>query len=1164
MSEQLIDVIEGAKGKGGGSARAAVEAPNTLSSRAIVRVVEVLSEGEIVGLENGAKDVFINDTPLMNADNSENFARTSFDSRVGLPDQAPMAGFSAAEAEFTIGTVVTTAAPWTRTSTSATVDAVYVTIALPQGLMSQNTTNGDTNGTEVSFELFTKLTSSGSWVSQGTRTISGKTTTATEKQYRIERPGSYASGGTGAALGTWDVRVVRTTPDSAVSSLRNQIAVSRITEVQDVNLPYNNTAVVGVAIDAESVGNQIPRRSYLVKGVKVKVPSNYNPVTRAYSGLWNGTFQTAWTDNPAWVLYDLITHPRYGLGEFIAETDVDKFSFYDAAVYADQLVPDGKGGQEPRFTFNSVVQSRDHAFRLLSAVAGSMRANLIYANGQVKVIQDRPEDPVKLVSKANVIDGLFDYRSSGLMERHTAFNVTFNDKADRYLQRTVTVDTSNITAIASSFATMLQQAEDRYGYNSTDIAAFGATTEGQAIRQALWSLDTEINQTEIVQFKMSFNGFDLFPGDIVELFDEDYAASRGAGRVISVTGTTVVLDREITLTVGSKIDVLLADGITIERRNIVETAGTTSTVTVDSAFSQTVLAGADFIATLAVAPRQFRVIGLKQDDESTVSVEAVYHDPNKFSRVEQNINVPAAVFSAAPVLMCSAPQTLSFREVQVNDSTDGLNGIRRSLLLSWVAPVQGVPTNYAIRYRVNKGEWTLTSTTGCMFEIAPAYGGEYEVDISAVAISGSYSPSLTGAYTIQTTGGGASPLNAPTTLQLIGGGTAFSGVDLNVEFTNPASNATVLTATLRDFEVRFIETSGSTTVRTVYVPAVAAGQKQTVSYTYAMNTADGGPRRSVQVQVRCRDASNNLSNPATVTFTNAAPAVPSNIAVTGGLASTKISMTLPTDPDFKGIIVWRGTTSGFTTSANPNSTTPNGGYIYDGSDSFIADNALTDNTTYYYKVAAYDVFAKNLAGTGLNVSGQFSATTAAGAGIARGATLPGSGAEGDLFFLTTDDKLYRYTGSAWTAAVATTDLSGTIGAAQIAAGAIDATKFANGIEPVEIVATLPSTGNFAGRIAFLTTDNKLYRYTGSAWTAAIAAADITGQVTDAQVAAVAAAKVTGQVVSTQIADTAITATKIAAGAVTNAKISANAIGESQLIAGAVTAAKLSINRHMIY
>ena len=957
--------ILGAK-KGGGGGRAAQEAPNTLRSAAIVRIVEVVSEGEIVGICGGASGIYINDTPLISSDGTENFPRAAWDYRVGLPNQDYMPGYSNVESEIVVNSAVLQGAPITRTLTDAQADAAKVTIQLPNGLYSQNTTTGDLNGTSVQFNIETKLTASGSWGAAQSFTIDGKTTSPYERQYRIGRP---------AGTGTWDVRVTRLTANPTSSALRNQTTFARLTEIREIKdetTEYNNTAVIGLAVDAETVGGSVPTRSFLIKGIKMQIPSNYNPVTRVYTGIWSGTFQTAWCDNPAWVLYDLLTNDRYGLGEFVQPAQVDKFSFYDASVYNDELLPytkNGQAGSAPRYTFNAVINQREDAYRLLQMVAGSMRASLTYFNGLISLMQDRPTAPVKLITKANVVDGMFNYKSSGLFERHTAYNITYNDKYDRYLQRVSTVDASTTTG---SIHSALLAAEAKYGYNPMDIAAYGADDEPQAIRHGRWALDTEINQTELATWKMSLNGFDLMPGDVVKVYDEDYTAETGGGRIVSVTGTTVVIDRNVVLTAGSKISVLLADGDTIEERNILQTSGTVSTFTITAVFSQSVLPGADYIVTTVAQARQFKIIALRQEELNFVNIEAAFHDPNKYARVELNVDVPSTPFVNVARTVTSEPLNLSFRESAVNVD----NTIKRSLLISWTAPALGAAAYYSIQWRVNTGTWeTISDHAALSYELVNIQAGTYEVKVYAHTTFGNQSEPAVGSYTILTANGGVSTLNPVTTLvEYSSGGTTFNGPDLFVKWTNPTSNASVTTATLRDFEVKVL-TTADVLLRQEYVQGVAPGSLGSYSYTYEKNMQDTNnvPNRSVKISVKCRDTRGDLSTATTVAFSNPAPASVGGLSVNGGYANTVLKWTAVTDPDLMGYLVWGSTTNGFTTSAAT--------LLNDQGDNYFVHSGLTDSTTWYYKVAAYDAFGKNANGTGMNVSVQVSGATSSGVNV---------------------------------------------------------------------------------------------------------------------------------------------------------------------------------------
>lgn len=605
MTLIINDYIDGEGGKSGGGG--ATEAPNTLSSTTVVRILELISEGEIGGLYHGdGRSIFINGTPLQNPDLSYNFDNAAWDVRVGLPSQPYMPGFPSASAQVGVATNVLYGAPVTKTVTSSAVDSVKVAVALPDGLVNQNMDNGDLNGTSVTFAIDRKPTSSGTWEQYSQVTITGKTTTSYLAQYYMPRPA-------GAEV-SWDVRVRRITADSSSANLRNATRFEFLIETNEIKLEYENSAYVGIAIDARSAGNSVPSRSYLVKGIKCLIPSNYDPLTGVYTGQWLGGFNSATTDNPAWILYDLLTNARYGMGRYgITADQVDKFSFYDAGVYCDGLVDNGAGGTERRFTFNTVIQAATDAYQLLQNVAGMMNATLVYVNGLISLNQDRPATPVKLVTKANVIDGRFHYKSSPLPARVTSVNVTWNDASDnKFLPRVSTVE--DAAGIA------------RYGFNAQNIAAYGATTEGQAIRAGRWWLYTNLIQLEIVTFKMGMNGFDLALGNVFKLYDEDYTNQTGAGRIVSSTNNTVTLDRPVVITSGTnKIDLVSPDGITIQTRTIATAAGTHSTLTVTTNWTVNPDKYADYIITSTVAPREFRITSLKQDDNNAnyVDIEAV-------------------------------------------------------------------------------------------------------------------------------------------------------------------------------------------------------------------------------------------------------------------------------------------------------------------------------------------------------------------------------------------------------------------------------------------------------------------------------------------------------------------------------------------------------------
>ena len=928
----------GGKGGGGGSSRAAQEADNNLRASAIVKVVEVVAEGQIEGICGGAQGIYINDTPLQNSDGSWNFTSVQWDYRVGLPSQDYMPGFSSVESETSVASPVTIAANnIVRTVSDIAIDAARVTIQLPNGLYDQNTTNGDINGSSLNFRIDYKLTSSGTWTTGGTYTISGKTTSPYEVQYLINRP---------AGTGLWDIRVVRLTADSNRASLKNDMRWERKTDLQYIKLAYNDTAVVGIAVDAASVGNSIPSRAYLIKGLRIQVPSNYNPVTRVYTGGWNGTFITAWTDNPAWCLYDTLVNSRYGMGQWISASDIEKYSFYDAGVYSDELVNDGKGGTEPRFAFNARIAAQEPYWKIAQMIAGCMRANLLYINDKFMVVQDRPMSPVKTITNENVKDGKFIRKGSARSERHTAFNVTWNNRADRHLQVVSTVeDTAGIA---------------RYGYYPIDIAAFGATTEGQAIRAGRWAMYTELNQVHQLTFEMTFDGFDLLPGDVIKVMDKDWANVTQGGRVTSaVTSTTVNLSTPVTLSAGSTISVNMPDGSGIQSRNITQTSGTLSTITIGSAFSMTLPVDTVYVIETVIAAKQFKIINIKQTDVNSISLECVEHDPNKYAWVETGVLAPSPIFSNAVNVVVKPPTNLVFKEESYIDAA-GLS--QRQVRASWTPPSQTIK-GYRVYHVMNGSNANSTFVDTPSILIDAKVDGLVELSIYSVGFNGNESGMpLTGNYYVDSTKSAGSILGTFNAVQSfwVTGTTSltWNQDDLSVSWIDNVANTTPTNG----YKVQVLDVN-NTLLREVIVDKPLYIYSLTDNYNDAIShaTTNGQPARaSVQIKVWPRDASLRFGPAATKTFTNPPPAAPTSVVATGSFMAATVTYVPPADLDVRGALIWRGTTVGFTpSSAN---------LVYEGTSNQFSETGLANSTTYYYKIALYDAFSRDLAGAGLNVA----------------------------------------------------------------------------------------------------------------------------------------------------------------------------------------------------
>ena len=655
--------IEGRKGGKGGAPPPGVppqEAPNTLTSIATARVIDVISEGEIVGLVDGAKSIFLDSTPLQDQSGDYNFQGFSYEERFGLPDQDHISGYAQTESEIAVGVEVTNPTPVTRTVTDPDLDAVRVKIRIP-ALQKTDSTTGDTQPTSVSFDISVKPFG-GVYSTAVNGTISGKTTSPYERSYRIEMP----SGGA-----PWDVRVTRITADSTTSTLINATFWSSYTEVIDAKLTYPDTAMVAVSVDAEQFGTTVPQRAYEIKGLKVQIPSNYFPGDPPqYVGIWDGTFKTEWSDNPAWVLYDLVTNNRYGLGDVVDPTQVDKWGLYTISQYCDEMVDDGFGGTERRFTFNGVINAREEAYNVVNAIASAFRGMVYWSSGAVYAAQDSPADPVKLVSPANALGGDFNYMGSALKARHTVALVSWNDPADAYKATIAVVENADEIA--------------KLGWRQIDVVAFGCTSKGQATRFGRWILDSERVETETVTYRAALDHADVRPGDIIALADPAYAGVRFGGRAASATTTQITLDGAVTLESGETytLSVVLPDG-TLEDQPVTTGPGSVSVLDLAAALSDTPLVGAMWVLTASnVEPRKFRVLAVREVEKNIFEVTALFHDPTKFDRVEQNLILEEPDYSALPTGPLGTPSDLTTTEYLYQAGP----AVKSAVTFSWTAP----------------------------------------------------------------------------------------------------------------------------------------------------------------------------------------------------------------------------------------------------------------------------------------------------------------------------------------------------------------------------------------------------------------------------------------------------------------------------------------------
>jgi predicted phage tail protein len=701
---KIIGSGGGGKGGGGGSQRVAVEEKDSLQSKAFAQVLDLLCEGEIGGLVDGLKSIYFDGTPVENTNGTLNFKGLDIKTRVGTQDQEYIPGYSATQNEVQVGVEVRREDPnigITRTVTNESVDAVRVRISIPQ-FTEQDMSTGDIRGSEVTYKI--QLQSNGTGYNDvSTETVIGKSTSKYERSTRVELTGEPP----------WDIRVIRETKNSTQSAVQNRIFWESYTEIVDGKLSYPNSALVAISIDASQFSS-IPTRGYEVKLLKIKIPSNATvreDGSLEYSGTWDGEFQIAWSSNPAWVLYDILTAKRYGLGNFINEDLVDKWALYTCGKYCDELVDDGDGGLEPRFSCNLYIQSRQEAYQVIQDIASIFRGMTYWASGTITVVQDSPADAEMLFTPANVVDGLFNYSGSSAKSRHTVAIVAWNDPEDFYKQKAEYVEDQDGIA--------------RYGILEAQVTAFGCTSRGQANRVGRWLLYSEQYQTEIVNFRTGLEGGICRPGQVIKVADPVRAGARRGGRIVSATTTTVRVDQVLTIDAfNHKLSVVLPDG-TVEERQILSVNG--KDLEVATAFSAAPNNGSIWmISSSSIEAQVFRVVSASEADDGTYQVTALAHNPDKYDAIENGLQLEPrsiSILSSIP----DSPVNLKLTETLYAVDAD----VRVKLTVSWNS-VTGA-SSYGGQYQREGGNIIkFAETTTNEIEILNVEPGVYTATIFAI------------------------------------------------------------------------------------------------------------------------------------------------------------------------------------------------------------------------------------------------------------------------------------------------------------------------------------------------------------------------------------------------------------------------------------------------
>ncbi|EEX8526694.1 host specificity protein J [Escherichia coli] len=694
-------------GKGSSKGHTPREAKDNLKSTQLLSVIDAISEGPIEGPVDGLKSVLLNSTPVLDSEGNTNISGVTVVFRAGEQEQTPPEGFESSGSETVLGTEVKYDTPITRTITSANIDRLRFTFGV-QALV-ETTSKGDRNPSEV--RLLVQIQRNGGWVTEKDITIKGKTTSQYLASVVVDnlppRP--------------FNIRMRRMTPDSTTDQLQNKTLWSSYTEIIDVKQCYPNTALVGVQVDLEQFGSQQVSRNYHLRGRILQVPSNYNPQTRQYSGIWDGTFKPAYSNNMAWCLWDMLTHPRYGMGKRLGAADVDKWALYVIGQYCDQSVPDGFGGTEPRITCNAYLTTQRKAWDVLSDFCSAMRCMPVWNGQTLTFVQDRPSDKVWTYNRSNVVmpdDGApFRYSFSALKDRHNAVEVNWIDPNNGWETATELVEDT--------------QAIARYGRNVTKMDAFGCTSRGQAHRAGLWLIKTELLETQTVDFSVGAEGLRHVPGDVIEIFDDDYAGISTGGRVLAVNSQTrtLTLDREITLPSSGTTLISLVDGsgnpVSVEVQSVTDGLKVKVNRVPDGVAEYSVWG----LKLPTLRQRLFRCVSIRDNDDGTYAITAVQHVPEKEAIVDNGAHFDGDQSGTVNGVTPPAVQHLT-AEVTADSG-------EYQVLARWDTPkvVKGVSFLLRLTVTADDGSERLVSTartTETTYRFTQLALGNYRLTVRAV------------------------------------------------------------------------------------------------------------------------------------------------------------------------------------------------------------------------------------------------------------------------------------------------------------------------------------------------------------------------------------------------------------------------------------------------
>ncbi|KQE41662.1 phage tail protein [Acinetobacter baumannii] len=697
-----MNAVVGAK-KGSKKQRQPVISPDSAQSKTFIKVLYGLAEGEIEGLANGLQSIYLEETPLQNADGSLNFENVKVDFRNGTNDQEYIEGFPAVESETAIDVELKSETPWVRAFSNLDLDAVRLRLKWGP-LRTQNATNGDVSGVTIEYAIDLQ-TDGGVWTEVLKTKISDKTSANYERAHRIDLPRADSG---------WLIRVRRLTPNSTSEYVSDKMYIEAVTEVIDAKLRYPNTALLGLQYDAETFGN-VAKVAADTKGRILKVPTNYNPATRQYVGMWDGTFKEAYSNNPAWIYYDICTVDRYALGDRLTPLMVDKWSLYRLAQYCDQMVPDGLGGQEPRFTCNVYLQSAEGAFEILTKLAGVFRAITFWDGNSIICDADIPQDTYFTYTRANVIDGNFEYAGTRARDRHNVVKIAWDNPANHYKTEYEFVRDEKAIAEAGQVRIL-------------EIDAWGCTSRGQAQRAGWWALKSEQLETRTVSFKVGLDGHIPQPGRVIDIADPLFAGRANGGRVskISADRKSITLDRDDVVAVAG--DRLIINGEDGKAQTRIVQSISGRVVTVTHEFDAIATQNVWVIDAQDLATMKFRVISITQDEHHQFSVTALQYNPAKFDAIDKG-----AYFDEVPISIVNPTIQDPVTDVVVTSESRVDQGINVAIMIVSWAQAKGA-VKYQVEWRKDDGSWIKLPVTGNnSVEVPGIYAGQYQARVTAIS-----------------------------------------------------------------------------------------------------------------------------------------------------------------------------------------------------------------------------------------------------------------------------------------------------------------------------------------------------------------------------------------------------------------------------------------------